>query len=78
MPRPNAEWVKKYGHNWERVKVQLKPNIPDVTARHISISKDFVAGCAHFNVKPTIRQARKYRAKIGKWSDYRPGENANV
>lgn len=37
------------------------------SAAEIANSKQFIAACADQGVAPTIRQARAYRAKQGRW-----------
>lgn len=46
----------------------LGPERPDRTARDIATEPLFQKLCKYFKVTPTIRQARKYRAKEGKFS----------
>ena len=38
------------------------------TAREISKSPEFLKVCEELNVKPSVRQARDYRRKIGKYA----------
>lgn len=39
-----------------------------ITAKDISNSKEFLAACDKLGVKPSIRQARDYRRKMGRFS----------
>lgn len=38
------------------------------TAREISKSPEFIKKCEELDVTPTVRQARDYRRKIGKYA----------
>lgn len=42
---------------------------PTVTARKISESIDFLIACEKVGSKPSVRQARDYRRRIGKYNN---------
>jgi|GEM_PF-5841508 len=44
-----------------------EPEKPTVTARMIARTPAFMDACKEKGVEPTVRQARKYRRKEGRW-----------
>lgn len=60
--RPSAKWRKKYP-TYSSDYVPVSPS-----AKEISKSEAFKIACEEKGIKPTVRQARKYRAKTNRWA----------
>lgn len=70
--QPSAEFYKKGIHNL--APLQDQPH-PDHTARAVSKRSDFLSACDKLGIKPTIRQARDYKRRMGRFTFYK-GEQA--
>lgn len=44
---------------------------PGMTARDIAKSDDFIATCAELGAEPSVRLARDYRRRIGRFENYK-------
>lgn len=49
---------------------------PKVTAREIAKSDDFILACAELEAEPSVRLARDYRRRLGRFQNYKPKEKA--
>lgn len=63
--RPSREWINRFGN---KSFDPLGGYPPAVTARMISQDPQFKALCEELGVKPTIRQARNFRRKMGRFA----------
>lgn len=63
---PSEKWVKSYG------QAKLADNGPNwqygATARETAKLPEFIEKCSQVGVKPSIRKARDFRRKLGKFS----------
>lgn len=66
--RPSAEWKKRYQKSWsQRPAEHGDKDMPQSAKQCLAGNQAFLAACEKHGVKPTVRQARKWKQKRGKF-----------